>query len=193
MNSSQTIAFFTGQSRPGCCALSPEQTRFLTQLGDAGGEQVWLNFPYRAAGAYRDVPLLRASWNNVCGYLASRRASFAEAYRDEVSALIARTGRMIFLAGSSGLELFNNLGLSEHEERKCLLICYGPVARRLPRYAQAHLVLGSRDRLARFYFPTLRPVLACGHMEYLRQPQFLSLCREFLTRSIPTPCSNISA
>jgi hypothetical protein len=193
MTSPQTIAFFTGQSRPGCCALSPEQARFLAELGDVGGERVWKNFPYRAAGVHQDVPLLRASWRNVRGYLASRRTGFAETYRSDVSALIARSERTVFLAGSSGLELFNNLGLAEHEERKCLLICYGPVARRLPRHAQVHLVLGSRDMLSRLYFPRLPPALSCGHMDYLRQPPFLELCRSFLARPVSPPCSNISA
>lgn len=193
MTSPLSIAFLTGQSRPGCCALSPEQTQFLAQLDRPGWQRVWVNFPYRVAGVYRDVPLLRASWRNARGYLASRRPDFAEACRDDVAALIARTERMVFLAGSSGLELFNNLRLSEHDERKCFLICYGPVARRLPRHAGALLVQGTRDVLSRLFFPRVKSALACGHMDYLRQPRFLSLCREWLARENVSSCSNISA
>ncbi len=196
MSARQLIAFFTGQSRPGCCALSPEQAWFLEQLAEDGRELVRLNFPYREdSAAFQDVSLVTASWRNGLGYLASRRAEFAKRHRAEVSALIAKAEDVWFLAGSSGLELFNNLGLDEAEERKCRLICYGPVARRRPRFARALIVQGTRDWLSRVYFRGERPVLRCGHMGYLRDPGFLALCRAQLSNSSHSllSCSSISA
>jgi hypothetical protein len=196
MSARQLIAFLTGQSRPGCCALSPEQVWFLEQLAGEGRELVRVNFPYRgAAGAFRDVSLALASWRNGLGYLASRRTEFSRRHQAEVSALIAKAERVLFLAGSSGLELFNNLGLDEAEERKCRLICYGPVARRRARFAETVIVQGRRDWLSRAYFRREEPVLRCGHMGYLRDPGFLSLCREQLLLSPQSlqSCSSISA
>ncbi len=196
MSARQLIAFFTGQSRPGCCALSPEQVWFLDQLAGDGRELVRVNFSFcETRVPFEKVPLLTASWRNGLGYLASRRADFARRHRAEVSALIARAERVCFLAGSSGLELFNNLGLDEAEERKCRLICYGPVARRRPRFAEALIVQGKRDWLSRMFFHGEWPVLRCGHMDYLRDPGFLPLCREQLLLSVKPlqPCSSISA
>lgn len=190
MSAELIIAFLTGQSRPGCCALSPEQRLFLNQLAAPGREVVPLNFPYRASGYFRRVPLLVASWRNFAGYFASRRPAFAAAHRAEVAGLIARAERMVFLAGSSGLELFNNLGLSEAEERKCRLICFGPVARRIPRHAPAVLVQGSRDALSRAFFRNEPAALNCGHMEYLRDPGFLKLCREHIAGFVSQPCTS---
>ena len=193
MSGAPIIAFLTGQSRPGCCALSPEQHRFLEQLAGRDRELVPLNFPYRSSGEFREVPLVLASWRNFRGYLASRMPGFAAAYRDDVTRLIARAEKVVFLAGSSGLELFNNLELSEAEERKCGLICFGPVARRPPRYAEAVIVQGSRDYLSRAFFRGGPPSLNCGHMGYLDDPAFVRLCRERITSFLFQPCINISA
>ena len=193
MSGAPIIAFLTGQSRPGCCALSPEQGQFLGQLAAPGRELVPVNFPYRAGGCFREVPLVVASWRNLCGYFAARRPEFAAAFRGDVAALIARAERVVFLAGSSGLELFNNLGLSEAEERKCRLICYGPVARRMPHFAEAVIVQGSRDFLSRGFFRSHAPSLKCGHMGYLRDPEFLRICHEQSARFIFQPCTNTSA
>jgi hypothetical protein len=193
MSAVQIIAFLTGQSRPGCCALSPEQERFLEQLAVPGCELVRRNFPYRVSKDFREVPLLLASWRNLRGYLASRRPGFAAAYRADVVGLIARAERVVFLAGSSGLELFNNLELSEAEERKCGLICFGPVARCLPRYAEAVIVQGLRDYLSWAFFRDGPPSLDCGHMGYLDDPAFVRLCRERIASFLFQPCINISA
>jgi hypothetical protein len=193
MSAEQVIAFLTGQSRPGCCALSPEQQRLLDQLASPGRELVPRNFPYREAGRFREVPLVVASWRNLRGYYASSRPGFAAAYRADVAGLIARAERVVFLAGSSGLELFNNLGLTEAEERKCRLICFGPVARRLPRFAEAVIVQGTRDYLSRTFFRSGLPSLDCGHMGYLGDPAFVRLCREQLSFHASQPCTNISA
>jgi hypothetical protein len=193
MSAENLIAFLTGQSRPGCCALSPEQRRFLDELAAPGRELVTRNFPYREAGRFREVPLLVASWRNLRGYYTSRRPGFAAAYCAEVAGLIARAERVVFLAGSSGLELFNNLGLTEAEERKCRLICYGPVARRLPRFAEVVMVQGSRDFLSRAFFRGEALSLKCGHMGYLGDPAFVRICREQLSFHASQSCTNISA
>jgi hypothetical protein len=193
MKASATLAFLTGQSRAGSCALSPQQSDFLERLDDLACECVWKNFPYRGSGEFREVPLLRASWQNFCGYYASRSPDFADTYRQDVVALIERAELTVFLAGSSGLELFNNLGLSESHERKCRLICFGPVARRRPRHAETLLVRGAGDFISWLFFPRLHPALDCGHMGYLRHPAFLALCREQIARWTSLSCSNISA
>jgi hypothetical protein len=192
MSISLAIAFFTGQSRPGCCELSPEQHCFLDQLAGLGGGVVRRNFPYRTSSVFREVPLAMASWRNFRGYLVSRRPDFARAYRDDVTALIARAERVVFLAGSSGLELFNNLGLAEEDERKCLLICYGPVARRMPRYAKTVIAQSARDYLSRVFFRRAPGALECGHMGYLSDPEFLRICREQIAQHTSLPCTSIS-
>jgi hypothetical protein len=193
MNPTHAVAFLTGQSDPGRCALSPEQEAFLAQLARADRHLVPLNFPYRPSPPFRDVNLLSASWHNLRGYFASRRPEFAAAYRAGVADLIRQTERTFFLAGSSGLELFNNLHLSAADEARCTLICYGPVARRLPRHATVVLVQSSRDYLSRAYFPHAPRTLGWGHMGYLRDPEFLRLCRDHLALHAPTPCSSTFA
>ena len=192
MSAPLVIAFLTGQSRPGCCELSPEQHRFLDGLAGPDCELMRRNFPYRPSEPFRDVPLLLASWRNVRGYLASRRRVFGKTYRDDVAALIARTERVVFLAGSSGLELFNNLGLTEADERKCELICYGPVARRMPRHAGTVIAQSSRDYISQTFFRRVPGSLTCGHMGYLSDPLFLQICRAQIARRTSFPCTSIS-
>ncbi|ATC63847.1 hypothetical protein CMV30_07750 [Nibricoccus aquaticus] len=197
MKPALTIAFFTGQSAPGHCALSPEQENFLALLAAPTGEnsfnRLLLNFPYIPdSRPFRDTPLLRASWNNLLGYARSRRPSFILNYRPSVFAAIARATHTIFLAGSSGLELFNNLDLPESAERRCTLICYGPIARRLPRHATTIIVQGSRDFLSRALFRHPALTVRCNHLGYLRDPAFLRICQEQLAKLSPS-CSSISA
>lgn len=191
MKPANTIAFLTGQSDPGRCALSAEQENFLAQLAGPRRKLVPLNFPYRPSAPFRRVPLAFACWHNLCGYFVSRPSRFAVAYRDDVTALIRQTERMIFLAGSSGLELFNNLRLPPDEEKCCTLICYGPVARRLPRYAANTVVQSSRDYLSRAFFRGGQPSLHCDHMGYLREEKFLQLCQAELSLCASPPCTSI--
>ena len=49
-----------------------------------------------------------------------------------------------FLAGSCGLELFNNLALPTHLQGRCAILAYGPTARRMPD-TTVEVVVGRRD------------------------------------------------
>lgn len=193
MSSIVTIAFFTGQSDRGRCALSPLQKAFLARLNGPGRRLIPVNFPYAESAPYRDTSLLTASWNNVWQTLASQRPSFARRHASAVATLLAGSTHTVFLAGSCGLELFNNLRLAPELERRCTLIAYGPVARRLPHFARCLLVQGRRDGLTRLAFPGRRPALACGHLDYLTDPGFPALCTAQLDLLAPRPCSSTSA
>jgi hypothetical protein len=182
------IAFLTGQSDPKRCALSPEQASFLAQLGGTARELIPLNFPFTPTAPFRETSLPRASWNNIRLTLSSHRRSFAARHRDAVAALIERGPRTVFLAGSCGLELFNHLGLSPELESRCTLLCYGPVARRLPRHASAVIVQGSRDVISRTLFRHPGRRLRCNHLGYLRDPEFLRLCQDELSLVSSAPC-----
>ncbi len=197
MKPAPTIAFFTGQSAPGHCALSPEQENFLALLAAPTSENSFnrlpLNFPYIPdSRPFRDTSLIRASWNNFRGFLRSRRPDFARIHRPDVLSVIESAAHTVFLAGSSGLELFNNLDLPESAEHRCTLIGYGPIARRLPRHANAIIVQGSRDFLSRALFRHHALTVRCNHLGYLRDPAFLRICQDQLAKLSPS-CSSISA
>ena len=187
------LAFLTGQSDPGRNALSPAQAEFLAYFAAPDRLLVPANFPYGVTPPWRPVSLLRASWCNFRLYRRSRRPDFAAAWAGPVADLIRRADGVCFLAGSCGLELFNNLRLPARLEARCLLICYGPVARHRPRHAQAVIVQGSRDWISRLGFPAGAPRLRCGHLDYLRDADFRRLCADALAAFTPLPCSNTSA
>ena len=187
------MAFLTGQSDPDRCALSPEQRAFLIQLDGEERELVPTNFPYRPTVTFRDVHLLRACWNNLWLYFRSRNPEFAATYQVEVTALIDRAEYTFFLVGSCGLELFNNLSLPRELETRCTLICYGPVARRLPRHARSIIVRSSGDYVSRPFFRHAPLQLRCGHMGYLRDPEFLRFCQAQLALYPSRLCSSTSA
>jgi len=193
MNPRLSIAFLTGMSNPGNSALSPDQTRFVQRLAGPGRELVTTNFPYTPARPYQPVPLALASWRNLCLHLRSRRPEFAERYRPAVMALIERTEHCVFLAGSCGLELFNNLNLPVASEARCTLICHGPVARRPPRAAAIVAVQGSWDLLSRACYRWATLGLPGGHLGYLNRPEFLRICRSQLHQIEATSCCNTSA
>ncbi|HEU5080514.1 MAG TPA: hypothetical protein VFT72_14985 [Opitutaceae bacterium] len=187
-----TLAFLTGQSDPPRCALSPEQAEFLARLEHPCVELIDRNFPYRDTLPHRPVSLLRASWRNTTAYFSSRSAAFVSAHRASVAARIGQSENILFLAGSCGLELFNNLHLPPELERRCTLLCYGPVARSLPCHAKARIVQGSRDFISRAFFGSREPRLRCGHMSYLREPEFFHLCQNQVRELARETCTSIS-
>ena len=189
------VAFLTGQSHPPNAALSPAQAKFLGALPVPASGRVALNFPYPCEAADRPftlVPLLIASVRNGRQFLASRHPSFAERHRPVVEAFIARADHTLFLAGSCGLELFNNLTLPPTTLRRVTIFAYGPVARRRPDCA-CLLVQGRRDWISRRYFPTVDVRVDAGHMNYLAGPAVLALATETVRRlSAQTPAAALS-
>jgi hypothetical protein len=123
----------------------------------------------------------------------SRRPGFAAQHRETVAAVIERGDRAFFLAGSCGLELFNNLQLPPELERRCTLLCYGPVARRRPHHASTIIVQGTLDVFSRFWFRYASARVPCGHLGYLRAPGFLRICQQHLAQLTPTPCTSTFA
>ncbi len=173
------VAFLTGQSDPLSCALSPVQRRFLEGL--AAPVTVDGNFPYAASTReFRPTPLLRASFNNARQYLQSRRPGFRDACRPAMDALLARSERTLLLAGSCGLELFNNIDLSRAQLDRCAVFAYGPVARRRPD-CDNRLLQGRYDALSRWYFPRVDIRVDAGHMNYLDSGIVLQHCRAWFT------------
>lgn len=174
------VAFLTGQSDPLSCALSALQRHFLDSL--AAPVTVDGNFPYAApARAFRPTPLLRASLNNARQYLRSRKPGFRDTYRPAMEALLTRSDRTLLLAGSCGLELFNNLDLSRSLLERCAVFAYGPVARRRPD-CEHRLLQGRYDALSRWYFPRVDLRVDAGHLNYLDNAHVLQHCRAWFSQ-----------
>ncbi|MGV3662571.1 MAG: hypothetical protein ACO1TE_20470 [Prosthecobacter sp.] len=176
-------AYITGHSVPGCTGLSREQVDFQ-QRTDIPAEQ-WLphNFPYHATFPFPDpFNLLSASWNNVLHYSRSRFASFAKTHRGAVAQVFEEYDSILLLAGSCGLELFNNLDLPAELRRRTHVFAYGPVSRRPPDVASHLIVQGKHDWLSRFYHRRVDHRYACPHMGYLLAPETLRLFNEYYHR-----------
>lgn len=173
------IAFITGRSLPGNFALSPSQRAFMATL-NREGRCLAVNFPW-AMGVddWRATPILQASWNNACDYLGSRRPAFSQTYQEATRKLLASADHTLLLAGSCGLELFNNLQLPAADLLRVSIFAYGPVARHRPTCRHL-LVQGQKDWISRFWFRDVDTHIACTHMNYLAQPALSDLCRRFI-------------
>lgn len=172
------IAFLTGQSDPGRCALSPAQRRTLDALAaDADGiDLVPLNFPWKTdTASWRPVPLPRASLANGRQYLAARRGALTPFASHDIVAARAwldSTPRTLLLAGSCGLSLLDALlaPFDAGTRARLRVVAYGAVAPRWPAHIDGVQLRGDRDRIARWFGPVDGPppqTLSCGHMDYL--------------------------
>lgn len=169
-------AYITGHSVRGCTGLSQEQRDFQQRTDIPAGQWLPHNFPYHATFPFpENFPLLRASVNNVLHYTRSRLASFAKTHRAAVAQVLDPYDTILLLAGSCGLELFNNLGLPAALRQRIHLFACGPVSRRLPDVASHLLVQGTHDWLSRLYHPRVDHRYPCPHMGYLRAPETLAL------------------
>lgn len=189
------VAFLTGQSNPPIAALSPSQAAFLAELPVPEEGRVALNFPYPLASPQRPfmpTPLLIASLRNAWQYFASRRPGFPEHHRPAVEALLERADHTLFLAGSCGLELFNNLMLPVSTLRRVTVFAYGPVARRRPD-CDCLLVQGRRDCISRSYFRRVDVRVDSGHMDYLGNPSVVALAMETARRLATLPTTSATS
>jgi len=176
------VAFLTGQSDPRSTALSPEQRAFMAALEVPAHACVDRNFPYDAPPAHhRATPIVTASWHNARQYWMSRYPDFRRRYRADVEHLFAGAERTVVLAGSCGLELLANLDLPAPLVNRVHVFAYGPVARRRP---SCHVlsVCGRVDWISKALGPRADVEVACGHLDYLRSPEVLTLCRDFVGR-----------
>lgn len=174
------LAFITGRSCPDNPALSPVQLGFISNLLSGGVYPVTVNFPWPVSSLpYTTTGLLRASLNNAREYLNSRRPSFAARYRTSLIALTESAEHTLFLSGSCGLELFNNLNLPASLMSRVSIFAYGPVARRRPD-CRHQLIQGKQDWISRFWFRRADKYIRCGHMNYLSQPELAELCKLFI-------------
>lgn len=174
------IAFLTGRSDVGTCALSPQQEAFLTQLAAPGRLLVRRNFPYDAdVRPWRSTPLWRASLSNLRDYFTSRSERFRARHAPALLALLARAPRTLFLTGSCGLEILLNLRLSPADAERVRVFAYGPVARRRPEVASL-LVRGSRDWISRLFAPRADHAAGASHLDYLADPEVLALCKRWV-------------
>lgn len=183
------IAFLTGQSVPGTCALSPVQADFLARLVANGGG-VWsaidCNFPFVSMTTrYRRPSILSASLANAWQYFASRRPAFGARHRPALTRLIEGAPRTILLAGSCGLELFANAGLPAACLDRCRILAYGPAARCIPA-ERTEVVVGGRDWVSPLLFRCFPQVrvhrLDCDHLGYLQDPRMFALALDFVRR-----------
>ncbi|MES2669717.1 MAG: hypothetical protein V4673_04765 [Pseudomonadota bacterium] len=178
MSARPRVAFLTGQSDPGRGALSPVQRAALDALAD-GNDGIDFDphqFPWdSAAGAWRPVPLLRASLANGRQYLGARRGMLHGASSAQCVAARQRllsAPRTLLLVGSCGLVLFDTLiaPLDDADRARLRVVAYGAVAPRWPRGIDGVQLRGDRDRIAAWLGPVDGPALqpiAAGHMDYL--------------------------
>lgn len=182
------IAFLTGQSDAGRCALSPAQRRVIDRLAEAAPDLdcASLNFPWTAdPRPWRAVPLLRASLANGRQYMAARRGALSPFAADEVDAARARlreTPRTLLLAGSCGLSLLDALiaAFDDGQRARLRVVAYGAVAPRWPRGIGGTALRGDRDRIARWFGPAGGPApqpLDCGHLDYLAHADVIDAVR----------------
>jgi hypothetical protein len=178
-----TVAFITGHSVRGCTGLSQEQRDFQQRSGIPLEHWQPHNFPYQKTFPFPEpFQLLSASFNNVCHYLSSRHSSFAAAHRASVSEHLSTYDTILLLAGSCGLELFNNLHLPEGIRRRIHLFAYGPISRRLPEAASYQIVQGTQDFLSRLYHPRADHRYPCPHMGYLLATETLHHFKAYARR-----------
>lgn len=172
--------FITGHSVRGCTGLSHAQREFQARTCVPTEDWLQHNFPWHETFPFPETfHLLHASFNNVTHYLRSRRASFATSHREAVTQLLGKNDTILLLAGSCGLELFNNLRLPDDLRRRIHIFAYGPVSRQLPDVASYCLVQGTHDWLSRFYHPHAHHRYACPHMGYLHAPETLRLFNDY--------------
>lgn len=174
------IAFLTGRSDFSCWRLSPAQLDFLRSLGSNGRRLVELNFPYEPCALdWSPTHLLAASLSNMRDYALSRRPAFRARHAPAVLNLIDAAAHTVFLAGSCGLELFNNLALPPAARERLSVFAYGPVARRLPE-ARHLTVQGHRDSISRLWFDQADLRVDANHMSYLHSGQVREACEAFI-------------
>ncbi len=174
------IAFITGRSRPGHCALSPVQRMFLERLAAQDRRLLTVNFPWAAEIApFAATGILWASLNNARDYLGSRRAQFTHRYQESAMNIVQAADHTLFLAGSCGLELFNNLQLPAAILSRVSLLAYGPVARQRP-HCRHLLVQGRQDLISRYWFREPDIQICSGHMSYLEHPELPEICQHFI-------------
>lgn len=180
-NNHLQIAFITGRSDPNNCLLSPIQSAFIQRLAAPGRRLVMHNFPYVDNGqtVYRIQSLPKASYYNAREYLNSRQNGFAARYHSSVYSLLEQAVHTVFLAGSCGLELFNNLKLPTDLLSNVSVFAYGPVARIRPN-VQHQLVQGQRDFISKLWFRQADIYVAGGHLDYLSHPEVFAHCEAFI-------------
>ena len=170
--------FLTGQSNWCSCQLNSAQRTIADILSKEGISVVPLNFPYDTQmEGYRESNLFTASLSNGLQYLFSRMATFSNRYREQVLRQFEDGSRYLVLAGSCGLELFNNLNLPNYVLKKVHIFAYGPVARGLPK-SQVTMLQGRDDWLSKRFFKQVDYQIECGHMDYLECPEFITLLLE---------------
>lgn len=183
------IAFLTGQSDPGRCALSPMQRRVLDHLARAAPDLDCTphNFPWPAeTPPWRAVPLPRASLANGRQYLAARRGrlpSFATGDIETARSRLRDAPRTLLLTGSCGLSLLDAIiaTFDDAERARLRVVAYGAVAPRWPQGIVGTVLRGERDRIARWFGPADGPTprsLACGHLDYLDHAAVVDAARE---------------
>ena len=185
------IAFLTGQSDPGCCALSPVQRATLDALAaDASDLRLDpLNFPWDdCSPPWRSVPLLRASFANGRQFLAARRGQWGGFTPEAIAqarASLQIPPRTLLLVGSCGLSLLDTLiaPFDDAQRARLRVVAYGGVAPRWPSRIEGVQLRGRRDRIAAWLGPNDGPSVRHvdhGHLDYLEGRAIVDAAREWL-------------
>lgn len=174
------IAFLTGQSNPKSTALSPVQTEFMKSIPVSEDIKSYRNFPYSEGETFSEVNILKASFSNAKQYLTAERNS--KIYSILFNSYFNEYDRIILLAGSCGLHLFNCLNLPEDMMNKISIFAYGPTAHRIPDCSITFIVQGRDDWISRLWKLPVDEYTDCGHMDYLNQKSVYDSFIQFLQR-----------
>jgi hypothetical protein len=174
------IAFITGLSNPHSWALSPVQHEFIHAFGLPEDSIFPLSFPYTPCrNNYVRVPLWRAGVNSAALFMSSQSARFRDQYQASTIEFLQAAEHTILLAGSSGLELLNNLQLPPSVLERISVFAYGPISRQRPRCRHV-LVQGTQDFYSKGFHRRVDHYVTCGHMGYLENSDVRRLCARFI-------------
>lgn len=174
------VAFITGRSNRYSWHLSEVQKKFLQRLATPGRHLVPVNFPYSDCPSfYKPTPLWLASINNAIEYFSSRRSTYRNRYRPQMSRMLEIAQHTVLLSGSCGLELLNNLELSPTWNDRISVFAYGPVSRSRPVF-RSFSVQGRYDFISRYWVKAADYRVRAGHLEYLTNERVMSECLKFI-------------
>jgi hypothetical protein len=162
---SYKIAFLTGLSNPGSCALSKVQKRFMASLELPEIYKLYLNFPYLPSEGEENEPRWKASLHNAQQFMNVH--SLRALIQTHLTQLARTADALVFITGSCGLEVLN-VGLNDEVTKKILhAYALGPVAWQKPGYPHT-LIQGSSDYISKLFFRNVdfQPS-DVSHMNYL--------------------------
>jgi hypothetical protein len=178
------VLLWTGQSSWHHAGLFPDQHAGLNAI--CGEDALLSGFPFhRDCDQHRPSPLWLASLRNArqsfwCLSNSRYRRLLAAALGQ---AILQTSERLTLIATSCGLEMLNRAFAHVTVTSKCQLRIYalGPTCLASLALPRCIVIQGRRDVYSRLLFRGhVEHHVACGHLEYWRDPETLSLLRTLM-------------